>query len=90
LQDLTPLSLLNELRSDRFDVLESSGLLERAEALGARQIRLRKLPDALLQRVAAGNASFWAALQPGTLGLLDRQRLKVWLLNTPAGFKELV
>ncbi|MDE2371860.1 MAG: mobilization protein [Burkholderiales bacterium] len=71
--------VLNELRGERFELLENSGLLERARALGARQMRLRKLPDALLQKVDAAGTSFWAATQPGTLGLLDRQRLKLWL-----------
>ncbi|MDE1926396.1 MAG: mobilization protein, partial [Burkholderiales bacterium] len=71
--------VLNELRGERFEQLETSGLLERASALGARRMRLRKLPDTLLQKVDASGTSFWAATQPGALGLLDRQRLKLWL-----------
>lgn len=71
--------VLNELRGDRFDLLESSGLMQRVQAQGTPVLRLRKLPDTLLQKVDAHGASFWAALQPGVLGLLDRQRLKVWL-----------
>ncbi len=76
--------VLNEVRGERFDQLEASGLLARAQAQGARVLRLRKLPDTLLQKVDATGASFWAALQPGTLGLLDRQRLKLWLQRTQA------
>jgi hypothetical protein len=52
-------------------------------------MRLRKLPDVLLQKVDATGASFWAALQPGTLGLLDRQRLKVWLQRTSEALEPL-
>ena len=70
------------VRGDSFDQLEASGLLARAQAQGARVLRLRKLPDALLQKVDALGASFWAAQQPGTLGMLDRQRLKLWLSRT--------
>jgi len=76
--------VLNELRGDRFELLESSGLLARVQAQGTPVLRLRKLPDTLLQKVDATGASFWAALQPGVLGLLDRQRLKVWLHRTQA------
>jgi hypothetical protein len=69
----------NEVRGERFDQLDASGLLERARAHGARTLRLRKLPDATLQKIDAQDTSFWAAVQPGKLGLLERQRLKVWL-----------
>jgi len=47
-----------------------------------RQQCLRKLPDALLQKIDTAGISFWAAAQPGVLGLLDRQRLKLWLQRT--------
>jgi hypothetical protein len=69
----------NEVRGERFDQLDASGLLERARAHSARTLRLRKLPDATLQKIDAQDTSFWAAVQPGKLGLLERQRLKVWL-----------
>jgi hypothetical protein len=81
--------VLNELRGERFEQLEASGLLARATAQGARTMRLRKLPDVLLQKVDATGASFWAALQPGVLGLLDRQRLKVWLQRTSEALEPL-
>ena len=76
--------VLNEVRGDRFDQLEVSGLVPRAQALGARSVRLRKLPDTLLQKVDGQGSSFWAATQtrPGGLGLLDRQRLRLWLQRT--------
>lgn len=74
----------NEVRGDRFELLEASGLLDRARERGAQVVRLRKLPDALLQKLDASGSSFWAAQQPGVLGLLDRQRLKLWLQRTHA------
>lgn len=76
--------VLNEVRGEHFGQLGSSGLLEGAWSAGARTMRLRKLPDALIQKVDASGASFWAAQQPNTsgLGLLDRQRIRLWLQRT--------
>jgi hypothetical protein len=75
--------VLNALRGDRFDILEASGERERAEALGARVVSLGHLPDATMQKIDARSTSFWAAVnqsgEGGTLGLLERQRVKVWL-----------
>jgi hypothetical protein len=76
--------VLNEIRGDRFDILEASGERERAEALGASVVNLRRLPDATMQKVDRQSASFWAAVnhQDGAgagLGLLERQRVKIWL-----------
>ena len=76
--------VLNEVRGDKFDLLADSGLQARAQQAGARTLHLRKLPDALLQKIDAAGISFWAAIQPGALGLLDRQRLKNWLQRTGA------
>ncbi len=78
--------VLNEVRGDGFEQLEASGLVPRAQALGARSLRLRKLPDVLLQKVDGHGSSFWAATQPASssLGLLDRQRLRTWLQRTSA------
>jgi hypothetical protein len=76
----------NELRGDDFGMLERSGQLERALGLGAKVIRLRRLHDAVVQKIDARNASFWSARHltgldgPG-LGLMERQRLKMWLAH---------
>ena len=76
----------NELRGDDFSLLERSGQLERALALGAKVIRLRRLHDTVVQKIDARNASFWSARNvtgpegPG-LGLMERQRLKMWLTH---------
>ncbi|MFK4445935.1 hypothetical protein ABH944_006130 [Caballeronia udeis] len=76
--------VLNEIRGDRFEILESSGELARAEALGASVISLRRLPDTTMQKIDQHGASFWAAVNhpdraASGLGLLERQRVKVWL-----------
>jgi len=74
----------NQIRGDDFGQLERSGQLERATGLGARVITIRHLHDAVVQKIDARNASFWAARHgaaidgPG-LGLMERQRLKIWL-----------
>ena len=74
----------NELRGDDFGLLEKSGQLNRAQALGAKTIHLRRLHDAVMQKIDSKNASFWSAANvtgsegPG-LGLMERQRLRMWL-----------
>jgi hypothetical protein len=74
----------NQLRGDDFSQLENSGQLERAVALGARVVAIKHLHDGVAQKLDARNASFWAAAHasgadgPG-LGLMERQRLKMWL-----------
>lgn len=76
--------VLNQLRGDDFDIFEKSGQKERALELGAKIATLPKLHDAAMTRIDANSASFWAAANSGDkeltgLGLLDRQRVKVWL-----------
>lgn len=76
--------VLNEVRGDRFGILEASGERERAESLGASVITLRHLPDTTMQKIDRQSASFWAAANHPDrsatgLGLLERQRVKTWL-----------
>jgi len=74
----------NHLRGDDFTQLERSGQLERALGLGADVVDIKRLHDAVVQKIDARNASFWSARNntaidgPG-LGLMERQRLKLWL-----------
>lgn len=81
----------NELRGDDFGQLERSGQLERALGLGAKVISLRRLHDAVVQKIDARNASFWAAKNvsaidgPG-LGMMERQRLKLWMAHAYGQF----
>ncbi len=78
----------NQLRGEDFSQLDRSGEQARAESLGAKVIAIRRLHDAVVQKIDASNASFWAAKNntgkgtgefgPG-LGLMERQRLRIWL-----------
>ena len=73
----------NHLRGDDFGQLDRSGQLERAIGLGARVIDIKRLHEAVVQKIDSRNSSFWSASNravdgPG-LGLMERQRLKMWL-----------
>jgi hypothetical protein len=80
--------VLNEVRGEKFDILNASGQLQRAESLGASVVSLRHLPDATMQKIDDQSASFWSAInhpdRSAGLGLLDRQRVKVWLARVYA------
>ena len=79
----------NQLRGDDFSQLDKSGEQARALAFGAQVITLKHLHDAVMQKIDAANASFWAARNntakdgPG-LGLMERQRLKIWFNHAMA------
>ena len=79
----------NQIRGDDFSLLDKSGQQVRAMAFGAQVITLKHLHDPVVQKIDAGNASFWAARNntakdgPG-LGLMERQRLKMWLSHAMA------
>lgn len=79
----------NQLRGSDFSQLEKSGQLERALSLGATVIDIKHLQDAVVQKIDAANSSFWAAKHGGgfdgpSLGLMERQRLKLWLQHAYA------
>ncbi len=74
----------NQIRGNDFSVLEQSGEQARAVALGAQVIGLKRLHEGAIQKIDATSSSFWAAANPGSLhgaglGLMDRQRFKMWL-----------
>jgi hypothetical protein len=74
----------NQLRGDDFSQLEKSGEKDRALSLGARIVDVKRLHDAIVQKIDAANSSFWSAKNvPGNAGyglkLMERQRLKLWL-----------
>jgi hypothetical protein len=74
----------NQIRGDDFSQLEKSGQQDRAVAMGAKVITIKHLHDSVVQKIDAHNASFWAArhtTEGPSLGLMDRQRLKVWLAH---------
>lgn len=77
----------NQLRGDDFDILKKSGLLERAQALKASVIAIKRLHEASMTKIDTNSSSFWAATQPEDkgglkLGILERQRVRSWLKNT--------
>jgi len=76
--------VLNQLRGDDFDIFEKSGHKERALGLGAKIAALPRLHESAMTRIDARSTSFWAAAHSGDreltgLGLLERQRVRVWL-----------
>lgn len=78
--------VLNQLRGDSFDIFDKSGERERAAGLNARVITLKRLHEPVINKIDAGSTSFWAAKNKSEtevkgLGLLERQRVKVWLRN---------
>ena len=78
--------VLNQLRGDSFEILSKSGERQRAIDFNARFVSLRKLHDTVINKIDACSSSFWAAknrseTNPTGLGILERQRVKVWLNN---------
>lgn len=74
----------NQVRGNDFSVLEQSGQQARALDMGAKIVTLKKLHDGVIQKIDAGSSSFWKARNAqepnsGGLGLMDRQRVKMWL-----------
>ena len=76
--------VLNQLRGESFDLFDQSGERERAAALNAKIISLKRLHEPVITKIDAGSTSFWAAKHKSEtdvkgLGLLERQRVKMWL-----------
>jgi hypothetical protein len=76
--------VLNQIRGDDFSILKQSGEEERALALGARTISIKRLNESAIQKIDATSSSFWAAQNSADkentgMGLMDRQRVKMWM-----------
>jgi hypothetical protein len=76
--------VLNQIRGERFDLLDRSGQRERAEQAGSKVVILQRLSDQTMHKLDAESRSFWSAMNhaagaDGTLGLVERQRVWVWL-----------
>lgn len=76
----------NQLRDDDFSILELSGVKDRALALNAKVMTLKKLHTPVMTKIDSNSTSFWAAKNKdhdnlNALGLLERQRVKMWLKN---------
>ena len=74
----------NQIRDDNFNILEFSGVKDRALDLNARVITLKRLHAPVMTKIDSNSYSFWAAKNKDPdnlygLGLLERQRVKIWL-----------
>ena len=73
----------NQIRGNDFSVLEQSGEQARAVQLGAKVITIKRLHEPAMQKIDAASLTFGKAKNeaeaPGSLGLMDRQRVKMWM-----------
>ncbi len=74
----------NQIRDDNFSILEFSGVKDRALDLNAKIIKLKRLHPPVMTKIDSHSYSFWAAKNKDAsalngLGLLERQRVKIWL-----------
>jgi hypothetical protein len=73
----------NQIRGNDFSVLEQSGEQARAMGLGAHVVSVKRLHEGVVNAIDATSSSFWNAknVADGSagLGLMDRQRVKMWL-----------
>lgn len=74
----------NQLRDEKFTILDFSGVKDRAMDLNAKVITLKRLHAPVMTKIDSNSYSFWAAKNKDInnlngLGLLERQRVKIWL-----------
>lgn len=73
----------NQVRGNDFSALEESGEQARALALGAKVVSIKRLHEGVIAKIDSGSSSFWKAKtsdkESSGLGLMDRQRVKMWL-----------
>jgi MinD superfamily P-loop ATPase len=78
----------NQVRGDNFDLFEKSAEKPKALELGAKFVCIRHLMNHVMQKIDASNAPFALGKYPERdntgLGLVDRQRLKLWLTQACA------
>jgi len=77
--------LQNLGRGANFSILRNSIALQKAQTAGASVVELPSLHDTSMRKIDQYNLSFWKAANnresPEALGLLERQRVKIWLKN---------
>lgn len=83
-EEVSYVIVLNHGRGAKFDAFHASAQKARALELGAKIIELPKLHESSMRQVDHSNSSFWAATHAASdgsqiLGILERQRVKVWL-----------
>jgi len=74
----------NHIRGDNFELLDASGEKQRALELHARIINVKRLHETSMIKIDGHSSSFWSATQSSdahALGILERQRVKMWLKN---------
>jgi len=87
--------VLNRGRGDDFGMFHESPAKRRATELGASVIELKALHNPTMQRIDRLDKSFWAATNHAPddagqgLGLMERQRVKVWLRSAFGEFHHL-
>ena len=73
----------NQVRGADFSGLEQSGEQARAIGMGAHVVSVKKLNEHVIQKIDSASSSFWQAKASDRdstgLGLMDRQRVKMWL-----------
>ncbi|MCF7987189.1 MAG: mobilization protein [Methylovulum sp.] len=74
----------NQIRDEDFTLLEFSGVKDRALDMNAKLMVLKRLYTPIMTKIDGNDSSFWAAKNKdynhlNALGLLDRQRVKMWL-----------
>jgi hypothetical protein len=78
----------NQVRGDNFDLFEKSAEKPKALELGAKFVCIRHLMNHVMHKIDASNAPFALGKYPERdntgLGLVDRQRLKLWLTQVCA------
>ena len=73
-------------RGKDFSAYETSSTQARARELGARSMDLPDLNAGTMRKIDHAGTSLWAAAQNPVLGLMDRQRVKVWTRRAYAQF----
>ncbi|MGR8918028.1 MAG: mobilization protein [Gammaproteobacteria bacterium] len=85
--------VLNRGRGDDFSMFHESPAAERVRRGEIPVIELRALHRQTMLRIDRHDKSFWAATQhsdgEGALGIMERQRLKVWARHAYAEFERL-
>ena len=84
----------NALRGDKFDLFEQSEAHAAARELGTPVMSLRALHHPIMKKIDQLDQSFWAASNNPSwadkgLGLMERQRVKVWMRNAYDEFDRL-
>ncbi len=73
----------NHGRGNDFAPLEASSAYQKIQELGGKVMSLSQLHEASMRKIDKANASFWAAIHTtkgeNALGMLERQRVKMWL-----------